>query len=321
MREGRAARPGVDRNTRLLNRLPVAPAEKTGWPWTEESPALPQSGPGGCAWPRITVITPSLNQGRFIEATIRSVLLQGYPNLEYVIIDGGSSDETLRIIKKYEEHISFWVSEPDRGQAHAINKGLARSTGEIEAYQNSDDGYLPGCFRIVAEHFLRGHDFVYGDHVGLDADGREVERRTVPAFHPHAYVLYASGALFPEACFWARSVREEVGLFREDLRYSLDADWFLRITEKCQRPRHARAFLAWYTEHSGRISQTKGADGVYVNLKDGERPLQEYLKRRGISRARQFLGTMVYLPLKRIHWGQFPLPFPRLETLRRFFGR
>ena len=102
--------------------------------------------PNGEAWPRISIVTPSFNQGQFIEETIRSILLQGYPNLEYIIIDGGSTDESVEIIKKYEPWLTYWVSEKDRGQAHAINKGLERCTGEILAYINSDDYYYPGCF-------------------------------------------------------------------------------------------------------------------------------------------------------------------------------
>ena len=104
-------------------------------------------------YPRITIITPSYNQGQFIEETIQSVLNQGYPNLEYIIIDGGSTDQTVEIIKRYAAQIAYWVSEPDRGQTHAINKGLAQATGEILAYLNSDDYYLPGALHAVAKYF------------------------------------------------------------------------------------------------------------------------------------------------------------------------
>jgi len=121
----------------LLRVLPTPPLDKTGWPWTEETdPAVYEDNR---TYPRISIITPTYNQGQFIEETIRSILLQNYSNLEYIIIDGGSTDNTLEIIKKYERWITYWVSEKDRGQSHAINKGLEKCTGEICNWINSDD--------------------------------------------------------------------------------------------------------------------------------------------------------------------------------------
>src|SRR6476660_7135206 len=102
---------------------------------------------------KLTIITPSFNQGRFLEETIRSVLSQGYESLEYMVIDGGSTDESVSIIRRYEDRLAYWVSEKDRGQVHAINKGLEKDTGDICAFLNSDDVYLPGTFNDVMKYF------------------------------------------------------------------------------------------------------------------------------------------------------------------------
>src|SRR5262245_19754812 len=105
-----------------LPELPPPPLGKTGWPWTVETQRLPAVRPDGSTWPRISIVTPSYDQGQFIEETIRSVLLQGYPDLEYIVIDGGSTDGAVDIIRKYAPWLTYWTSEPDHGQAHAINK-------------------------------------------------------------------------------------------------------------------------------------------------------------------------------------------------------
>ncbi len=136
----------------LISKLPDSELLKKGWPWTEEINAGIYSG--DVCWPRISIITPSFNQGQYIEETILSVINQNYPNLEYIIIDGGSTDGSVEIIKKYEKHLKYWISEPDKGQSHAINKGLEKCTGDIFNWLNSDDFLVQNALELISKNYL-----------------------------------------------------------------------------------------------------------------------------------------------------------------------
>ena len=156
-----------------ISELPAPPPGKTGWPWTEESLLLRQPLPERHFYPRLTIVTPSFNQGRFLEETIRSVLLQGYPELEYFVIDGGSSDNSVEVIKKYSPWINYWVSEPDGGQSAAINRGLKMGSGVYATWINSDDMLCRNAFNNHLS--VRGfsvEDAVYiGDCIHIDETG------------------------------------------------------------------------------------------------------------------------------------------------------
>lgn len=183
-------------------------------------------------YPRITVVTPSYNQGAFLERTICSVLDQNYPNLQYLIVDGGSTDETLRIIEKYASGISWWVSEPDQGQADAINKGLKRAAGEWVAWQNSDDIYYPGVFHQVAKAAMAHPevDLITGNIMLIDAEDRPL--RDLHYVRPTHNALVAEGmVLANQAAFWRRSLHETLGYLDDRMTYSFDYKWFLRLLE------------------------------------------------------------------------------------------
>jgi glycosyltransferase involved in cell wall biosynthesis len=145
----------------MLKQLPPPPPGKTGWPWTWESEHIPQIKPDGTSWPRISIVTPSFNQGEFLEETIRSIILQNYPNLEYLVIDGGSSDISVEIIKKYEQWITYWVSEKDRSQSHAINKGFERCTGKLVNWICSDDLLCKNALNQFATTYYIDDSFCY----------------------------------------------------------------------------------------------------------------------------------------------------------------
>jgi glycosyltransferase involved in cell wall biosynthesis len=165
--------------------LPPPPPGKAGWPWGPPAGPLPAAMRDGSPWPRLSVVTPSFNQARFLEETIRSVLLQGYPNLEYIVIDGGSGDGSVEIIRKYEPWLAYWVSEPDGGHMNGLNKGFARSTGEIMAWQNSDDKYCPWAFQTVGRIFASTPQVQWLTTctlVGWNEHGEIAEANRVPGY-------------------------------------------------------------------------------------------------------------------------------------------
>src|SRR5262245_55320015 len=186
--------------------------------------------------PTISIITPSFNQARYLERTILSVLSQDYPKVEYMIIDGGSMDGSGDIIKNYSSKLEYWVSEKDSGQSHAINKGLARASGDILAYLNSDDFYLQNALGLIADSFTSdpGLDLVYGSCQIVDAEGKTIGHRR-GSISRYDQILDLWGVWWrqknfvqPEV-FWSRKITERIGLFREDLYWVMDYEYWLRI--------------------------------------------------------------------------------------------
>jgi len=183
--------------------------------------------------PLVSIITPSYNQGRFIEETILSVKNQKYENIEHIIIDGASTDNTVSILNKYP-HLK-WISEPDRGQSHAINKGLRLAKGELLAYLNSDDTYCPWTVKIVVEYFsqYQNVDMVYGDCNIINADSQLVGlEKKMPFSYKDLlrYSNYGGGNYIKQpAAFFRKSIQLQVGLFDEQLHYAMDYDYWLRL--------------------------------------------------------------------------------------------
>jgi len=230
-----------------LSELPPPPPGKTGWPWTVESVQLPDTMPNGHPWPRISIVTPSYNQGQYIEETIRSILLQGYPNLEYVIMDGGSTDDTVDIIRKYERWLVHWESVSDRGQAHAINKGLERCTGALFNWINSDDFLSLSALEHVGMAFRDGfavfgacqHFTVSESTVHLSAE-----------LNPAGLIRQINGLSFQQPAQWVdRETLVSIGGLEEQYHYCFDYMMMLRYTNRNAKCVYIPHILAWFRLH------------------------------------------------------------------------
>lgn len=211
-----------------LEELPTPPPGREGWPWTRGCPPLPSRMPDGDVWPRLSIVTPSYQQGDYIEETIRSVLLQGYPDIEYVIIDGGSSDGTVATIRKYEPWLAYWCSEPDRGQAHAINKGRAHLTGLFFQFINSDDVLAENALEVVARH-ARQHRAVAGTVATIGTSSPQLVRNTTLSVED----LILGSRDFHQPGIWVnREDVENVGGFDENFHFVFDKDFYIRFMRK-----------------------------------------------------------------------------------------
>lgn len=179
--------------------------------------------------PKISIITPSYNQGRFLEETILSVLDQDYPDIEYIVIDGGSTDRSVEILKNYADRIHYWVSEKDGGQSHAVNKGLEHATGHIIGWINSDDTYLPGTFRKVAKAFISRPDaiLVHGDRLLIDEKSGVSGWVKNPCFNPEKTPFNVCS----ETAFW-RSDMTRGERIKEELQFAMDLEFFCRLYQK-----------------------------------------------------------------------------------------
>jgi len=207
-------------------------------------------------YPKISIVTPSYNQAEFLERTILSVLNQNYLNLEYIIIDGGSNDGSVEIIKKYEKYLTYWVSEKDKGQGCAISKGFEKSTSDILAWLNSDDTYLPGTFYKIAKDFRQNSevDLIFGNIYFIDDTDKRIRELRFTEFD-FSTLIYEGGNLHQTGTFWTRKIYEKVGGLNSNYKFCMDYDFFCRAA-KVGKLCHTRDFLANFRIHANAKSST-----------------------------------------------------------------
>ena len=252
--------------------------------------------------PKISIITPSFNQGQFIEQTIQSVLSQNYPNLEYIVMDGGSTDNTVQILKKYTGELE-WTSKKDKGQSDAINKGLRMATSDIVAWLNSDDYYLPGALQKIGNYFMENKSakWLTGDYEIVDKKGKKIQSfvrkyKNILRSLPFKGTLYVANYINQPSTFCKRSVFDQIGYLQESYHLCLDYDLWLRINKRY--PLHTISSpLSAFRIHSA----SKGKNNYRMQFQE---ELEVAQKNQASSfalflhRVHSFLVTQVYNVIK-----------------------
>jgi glycosyltransferase involved in cell wall biosynthesis len=259
--------------------------------------------------PRVSIVVPSYNQGRFLRATLDSVLDQQIPDLELIVQDGGSTDNTPTILQEYAPRLKHWESRRDNGQAHAINLGFRHATGEILAYLNSDDILLPGALAYVGDYFERHPkvDVVYGHRVVIDEAGMEVGRWILPAHHDE--VLRWADFVPQETLFWRRRIWVDTGAaMDEDFRYALDWDLLVRFLDHRATFVRLPRFLGAFRVHASQkttadFDQTSMSEcrklaqrmhGRPVETVELQRRIRPYVLKSGVLNRLFRLGLLSY---------------------------
>ncbi len=228
--------------------------------------------------PKVSIIMPSFNQVQFIERSLLSVLNQNYANIELIVVDGGSTDGTVEVIKKYASHIHYWISESDKGQSDALNKGFGKATGEVVGWLNSDDLYLPGAIASAVEEFEANREVtvVFGDWWTIDSEDNVIEE--LPAFDFNLeHFVYEGFTHNSQGMFWKRSAHERFGQFDVELHRTMDYDLIVRlgVSEGERKFHRVSAPFACFRRYEGQ--KTSGQDSV-VN-----REHRRIAKRSGFS--------------------------------------
>ncbi|VAW52096.1 Glycosyl transferase, family 2 [hydrothermal vent metagenome] len=241
--------------------------------------------------PKVSIITPSYNQGKFIKRTIESVLSQSYSNIEYIVMDGGSTDETVNILKSYGEKI-IWVSEKDNGQTDAINKGIKVSTGDIIAYLNSDDVYLPNTISKIVNEFneYKDVDFLYGDFWGIDKNDKILSKvKTIP--FDNNILIYDANFICQPASFYRKRLFDTIGIFDDSLHFLMDYEFFLRAAKR-------RCKIQLYPDYLSAIRFHDDcktlSDGVHPWEKEKVKIKQAYIRKKANHPSALKILSLIY---------------------------
>lgn len=303
----------------LLEKLPDPPTGQKGWPWTVQSNPVPEMRSNGEPWPKVSIVTPSYSQGQYIEETIRSILLQGYPNLEYIVIDGGSDDETVDILEKYDPWLDYWVSELDEGQSDAIQKGLDRCSGTVFNWINSDDLLEPGALATIGQH-IDGHDAVIG--LGRHFTEEESWLEDTYNFAPKPLLRgfgREEGCGFTQQAVWLRTEQVKAcGGVAPSFHYAMDRELYVRYTYEYPDVRYVDEPLARFRLHDDSKSEQSGLG------EKADNPFrQDFVRMAKKIREMDAYADLHDLCDERIAWWEWLFCIARLrrEKARSRFGR
>ena len=243
---------------------------------------------------RVSIVTPSFNQARFLEETLQSVERQDYPGIEHIVVDGGSTDGSVDIIRRHGHKLAMWVSEPDNGQADAIRKGFSMATGDVLAWLNSDDMLLPGAVSVAVRELSRdaSRGLVYGDRLEIDANGNTVGKVRLPA---HRHSMFRRNFTVPqETAFFRRACYDDVGGVDARLHFAMDFDLWVRLS-RVTAMWHVPRFLGCYRRHD----ESKSVEAAVSDRGRRYAEEAEAVYRRHFGRALPSPAVMTFYRLVR----------------------